>query len=72
MKVGFIVGRDDPTGDGETYETKEIKDIVLKKHKRGKNKQQVMIDVGEIAYYIKIHYPDIEVDVITPNELTEK
>jgi hypothetical protein len=71
MKVGFIVGRDDPTGDGETYETKEIKDIVLKKHKRGKNKQQIMIDVG-IAYYIKIHYPDIEVDVITPNELTEK
>jgi hypothetical protein len=70
MKIGFIVGRNDPTGDGEVYETNEIKKIVKKKHMSGLNKKQIMIDVG-IAYYVKLHYPDIDVDIIMPNELSD-
>ena len=61
MKIGFITGKDD-----EICLDKNITSKVLKKHYVNGD---VHTDIG-IAYTIKEKFVDIDVDIITPSEIT--
>jgi len=62
MNIGFIVGKDD-----EIYNDKDLKKIVKKKYLAY---NQLHSDVA-IALTIKESYPDINVDIILPKEITK-
>ena len=62
MNIGFIVGKDE-----ETYNDKNLKKIVKKKHLVY---NQLQSDVA-IALTIQESYPDINVDIILPKEITK-
>jgi len=62
MNIGFIVGK-----DNEIYNDKDLKKIVNKKYLVY---NQLQSDVA-IALTVKESYPDINVDIILPKEITK-
>lgn len=68
MRIGFLVGKED-----EIHYDDELFELTPKKYLRQGNYSEPLLhtDVA-IAMTIKLSYPDVSVDIIPPNEISDK